>query len=481
MKVFQDTQVVQYLQSIMEKDEQKSRFVQQYLKPLIHSGLFRILKGVKTKGFNVLSIVQFLACLPLMGLHTIGGIFPSEYAGFVLCQKDVFYRLKNNPNLPWRKIVSSISRRFLKLAQTKGEQQVDEKTNSPKCFLFDDTDITKTGQKIEGVSKIWSHVQHRTVLGFKALFLGFWDGKSFLPIDFSLHREKSKNLSKPFGLSFKKLIQQFSKKRQDDQPSKRRKEELDVKKTTMVIQMMQYAISQGVKASFVLCDSWFFCETLLRFVVIKKKMNLIAGVKMGKLTFSYQEKNYSPKALLNITKRKAKFCRKLKMHYIPLSVCYKGIEIQLFFVRYANQTKWRIIMNSDTKMSFLKTIEIYQIRWCIEVFFKETKQYLGLGKCQSNDFDAHIAHISMACILFMALALKKRFDCHETIGQLFRHAKLEMTEKTLATKMWLLFCKIIQTLTVFFDFDPKILIKKLFDDSFDSQVLNLFDNTPPLE
>jgi hypothetical protein len=189
-------------------------------------------------------------------------------------------------------------------------------------------------------------------------------------------------------------------------------------------------------------------------------MTLISGVKMGKINFKYKDKLYSPKALLQISKRKAKFCRKLKMHYIPVTVTYKGIEIRLFFVRYANQSKWRIIMNSNPKMSFIKTMETYQIRWTIEVFFKETKQYLGLAKCQSNDFDAHIAHISMSCISFMALALKKRFDCQETIGGLFRQAKVEMNEKTLDTKMWLLFCKIVQTLTDFFDFEPETLIKR---------------------
>jgi len=480
MKVFQDTQDVQYLQSLLEKDEQKSRFIQQYLKPLLHTGLYRILKGIKTKGFNTIAIVQFLACLPLLGLYSIGAIFPSEYAGFVLCQKDVFYRLKNNANIPWRKIVASISRRFLSLIQKKTAQVADEKSSSPTCFIFDDTDIKKTGQKIEGVGRIWSHVQHSAVLGFKALFLGYWDGKSFLPIDFSLHREKGKKQSKPFGLTPKKIKEQFFKKRQEHQPGKQRKEELDVKKTDQVIQMMQYAISHGIKASFVLCDTWFFCIALLQFVT-KKKMTLIAGVKMGKLTFSYKGKDYSPKALLAIHQRKAKYCRKLKIHYIPLIVVYKGIEIQLFFVRYANQTKWRMLMNSDTKMSFVKTIEIYQIRWGIEVFFKEAKQYLGLEKCHSTDFDAHIAHISMTCILFMALALKKRIDCHETIGHLFRKAKLEMTEKTLATKMWLLFCKIIQNLATFFDFEPKMLLKRMFDTSLSNHFLKLFNNTPLLE
>lgn len=433
MKVIQDTQDVQYLQSIMEKDEQKSRFIQQYLKPLLHSGLCMILKGIKSKGFGALSIIQFLTCLPLMGLYTIGGIYPSEYASFVLCKKDTFYRLKNNPNIPWRKIMSSIARRFLKLSTKHVQEQSEDEIQNPSAFIFDDTDLTKTGEKIEGVSKVWSHVHHRTVLGFKGLFLGLWDGKSFLPVDFSLHREKGNKISKPFGLSLKKLARQFSKTRTENQAGYQREKELDIKKTDMVIKMMQYAISQGIKADFVLCDSWFFCSALLQFVT-KKGMTLIAGVKMGKLNFEYKGKNYPPKALLKIHERKAKFSRKLKMHYIPLTVSYKGIEIRLFFVRYANQSKWRIIMNSNPKMSFIETMKMYQIRWSIEVFFKETKQYLGLAKCQSNDFDAHIAHISMSCILFMALALKKRFDCQETIGGLFRQAKVEMNEKNLGQK-----------------------------------------------
>jgi len=476
MKVFQDTQDVQYLQSIMEKDEQKSRFIQQYLKPLLHSGISRILKGIKTKGFDSLSIIQFLACLPLMGLYTIGGIYPSEYSNFVLCKKDVFYRLKNNPNIPWRKLVYSIARRFLKLSQPAC---LEGDTESPKYFIFDDTDVQKTGQKIEGVGNIWSHVQHGSILGYKILVLGIYDGASFIPLDFSIHREKGKKKDRPFGLKPEKLAAQFTKERTENQSGYERKQELDSKKTDSIIKMMQNAIRQGIKADFVLCDSWFFNFNLLSFVV-KKGMTLISEVKMGKINFSYNGKKYSPKALLSIHKGKTKFCRKLKMHYIALNLEYKGIKIKLFFVRYANQSKWRIIMNSDTKMSFIETMENYQIRWTIEVFFKETKQYLGLAKCQSNDFDAHIAHVSITCILFMALALKKRVDCHQTIGGLFREAKVEMNEKTLAAKMWVLFCKIIQSLTTFFDFEPKIFLKQVFHQSVSKAFDNLIDDTPLL-
>jgi hypothetical protein len=38
-------------------------------------------------------------------------------------------------------------------------------------------------------------------LGFKLLFMLYWDGKSSIPLDFSLHREKGKNESKPYGMS----------------------------------------------------------------------------------------------------------------------------------------------------------------------------------------------------------------------------------------------------------------------------------------
>ena len=39
----------------------------------------------------------------------------------------------------------------------------------------------------------------------------------------------------------------------------------------------------------------------------------------------------------------------------------------------------------------VKVTETYAIRWNIEIGFKETKQLLGLGKHQANDFSSQIA------------------------------------------------------------------------------------------
>ena len=135
--------------------------------------------------------------------------------------------------------------------------------------------------------------------------------------DFRLvpHLSAFDNIALPLrvaGVKEKDLKNQFSKKRATKAASKERKEELDKSKIAVVLEMINRGIKAGFKAEYTLTDSWFFCEKLLR-LVVKKGMDLISGVKMGKLNFIYKGKEYSPKALLSISKRKAKYNRKLKV------------------------------------------------------------------------------------------------------------------------------------------------------------------------
>jgi RNAse (barnase) inhibitor barstar len=127
---------------------------------------------------------------------------------------------------------------------------------------------------------------------------------------------------------------------------------------------------------------------------------------------------------------------KLKCQYIVHAIHYKGIPMRAYWIRMNGQSSWKMLVGTDKKLTFLKAMEYYQVRWSIEVFFKECKQNLKLGKCHSNDFDALIASITTAFMNYMALALKKRFDAYETLGALFRGFKEDMLEMTLVQKMW---------------------------------------------
>jgi len=107
--------------------------------------------------------------------------------------------------------------------------------------------------------------------------------------------------------------------------------------------------------------------------------------------------------------------------------------------RYPRQKKWRVFITTNTELSFVEMMEIYGIRWSIEVLFRECKQRLQLGKCQSQDFDAQIASVTISFILYTFLAYLKRKDSYETMGELFRLTKQDVCEKNLAEKLWGLF------------------------------------------
>ena len=71
--------------------------------------------------------------------------------------------------------------------------------------------------------------------------------------------------------------------------------------------------------------------------------------------------------------------------------------------------------------------------------FRESKQYLQLGACQSRDFDAQIASTTITFMLYTLLSYLKRMGSYETMGELFRLTQQDICEKNLAERLWELF------------------------------------------
>lgn len=69
-----------------------------------------------------------------------------------------------------------------------------------RCVILDDTDLPKRGYKAEGLGKVFSHTAMRRILGFKALFLCYTDGKTQLMVDTTIQAETGKDTNKPQGL-----------------------------------------------------------------------------------------------------------------------------------------------------------------------------------------------------------------------------------------------------------------------------------------
>ena len=267
----------------------------------------------------------------------------------------------------------------------------------------------------------------------------YYDGTSNLPLDFSLHREKGKNEQKPYGLTKKQLKGQYKRYRIQDSESDKRAREVDRSKTDVGIAMIKRAL-KFLKVDYVLMDSWFTCERMIECVrsYTKQNVHLIGMMKMGKAKYLYKGKLYDAAELLKKGKREIgiKRCRKIKASYLIMDVMYKEYRVRLYFSRFGQKGKWHLILTTDTSLSYLKAMEQYQVRWTIEVFFKESKQYLNLGECQSTNFEAQIADTTITMIQYILLTLRKRFDDYETRGEIFRATGEEMLERRLHVRLW---------------------------------------------
>jgi len=370
--------------------------------------------------------------------------------------------------------------KFIKLVAAQKENNSD----SPKCLIIDDSDLPKTGRYIEKISRIWDHVSKRFILGYKLLAMGYWDGVSFIPLDFSLHRERGSNKDKPFGLKKKEYRKQYRKKREKETHSWDRAREADSTKIESALKMFWRAISQGVKVDYLLMDSWFTCEAFVRAVkrVKKQTVHLIGMYKTPKTKFGYLEDRFTHNQIRNKL-GKEKRCRKLRLHYKAALVDYNGVPIKMFFSRKGSNGKWRVFITTDTELTFIQMIKVYQIRWTQEVFFKEAKQLLGLGRCQSNDFDAQIADTTITMIQHILLTLKYRFEHYETKGALFRHITEGIIQSRLNERLWGMFVELVRLLEVLFEEidEMEILEKILQDERAYEMVRKLLPGEPEIQ
>ena len=450
-------------------------FISSSLKCFTFSNLCSVVSQVKGKGYSFEWLMTILLSMPFIDATTVHSMLNGCVKHQIEAGKDTFYRLKNNQGICWRMVLWLFATKFKALTN----KSLDQNTGL-KCMIFDDTLIVKTGKYIEKVSRVWDHVAQKAVLGFKLLLMGYWDGTSLIPLDFSLHREPGQNKGKPFGLKKKELKKQYKKKRANGSPSHERAEEADMSKIDCAIKMFKRAISLGFIIDYALMDSWFTCDAFINAVLSVKKqtVHLIGMYKIAKTKFLYNGTMYTYSQIRNLT-GKAKRCRKLGLYYTQAEVEIKGRKINLFFSKQGKNGKWKVLLCTNTQLSFIQVVEIYQIRWTIEVFFKESKQLLGLGKCQSNDFDAQIADSTITMIQHMLLTLRYRIENYESMPGMFSEIKEATVQQRLNQRIWGLFVELLQIIATAFDqVDEQELLERIFqNDRANELVARLLGDT----
>jgi len=500
----------------------------------------KIFDGLKSKGIAISSLFSILIILPFYGFANIWQLMKHGLNKLdFTCKKTTLYNCKNNESIDWRKLLLLHAKRFIYLINNN----INLRSTKTTALIFDDTLIEKTGKKIENTSIVHDHVTGRFILGYKLLVCGFWDGENFIPLDFSLHREKGKKHEKLINeyhtisklvekqknelnlvekkclaiqsklserqdklsakpnkineLSYEKCLSKSIKLTQDKEELKKqinknsalkkeaysnlkryyssdclygltnkernlqfkkavstkshgflRRKEARKSKIDSMLLMIGRIVKAGITADYVLVDSWYFCYELLEKLNHLKKgaIKLVSMVKIinQKFTLCSTDKEMSVKAILKTNESKKQRCRKYKADYIRVTCWYKGIRVNIFFVRMGKSQNWHLLLTSDLGLSFVKLMEIYQIRWSIEVFFKESKQYLHLSDCRSNTFDAQISAITISMMQHIMLSYFKRVNYQQSIGDLFKNIRDEIVELDLVSRLFAIFIELIE-------------------------------------
>jgi SRSO17 transposase len=161
----------------------------------------------------------------------------------------------------------------------------------------------------------------------------------------------------------------------------------------------------------VLFDSYYLCPVVVK-ACRKRGFHFVSTLKSNRNLFKNGRKlkagTYGP----NLFKRSHKktYCRKksqgmVRYRYIDagqLKVSDLG-KLHVIFSRKNGARKPLGLVTDDPKLSAIQIIKTYNQRWSIEVFFKDSKQLLGLGQYQNLSYEAAVTHLHLVCFAYALL------------------------------------------------------------------------------
>ena len=327
----------------------------------------------KRHGHGVRSLTQAIFTLPFVGKNFFRGIVSNKDLPF---GKDAAYELLKGTTYNWRRLLLCLGQRL----HSFFNRLTDEDRES--VLIIDDSSYDRSRSKlVELLSRIYDHSTGRFLKGFRMLTVCWSDGVSCLPLDFLLL--SSADAKKRLCDSQKVLDKRCC-------ANQRRKEAI-VKATSHLEAMVKRILSTGIRAQYLLMDSWFTMPAIV--TALAEHIDVIGMVKKStKIYYRYHGHSMHLMAIYGkLTKRRGR-ARILASTLVKLK---DGRAAKLVFVRDKRKKDWLALLSTDTALPDADIVRIYGKRWDIEVFFKMAKQHLKLAKeIQCRDYDALIAHTS---------------------------------------------------------------------------------------
>lgn len=403
----------------------------------------------KRSGLGVSETIFLLLVWKWINVNSIGMFARQSLGNFANASKDVMYDLLKRPDISWRKLNLHMAAQVNKASSIKHSQI--------RTFVLDDSVKTRRGKKMEGVSSHFDHTEGRHVMGEQVLTLGLATDSAFLPLDSNIFisNVQAQGLNLPYKDQRSVVAKRYQDATENDKPA-------------MAEAMIKRAQGQGIEADYLVADAWFGTKRMVD-VALSQKITGVYRMKKGNLKFktrllmgSYQEQALSlPEMYAKVVKHQWRKVAGMpwKAQSVEAKIDLTTVQgqpprwvtVKLLFVRglkdgdkpQAGRKDWAVFLTTDPSMSLCKILEVYAMRWSIEVYFKEAKQHLGFLQEQTVSFASHIASIHLTAMRYLILVHTKTERNDANPAAVRDEIKDQMNLLTMAGRLWQLFRAII--------------------------------------
>ena len=383
----------------VQKENPQNQF-SSALKELQIGKLMRKSNITKSCGVSAYEVFQFLLLLAFQGKNLFRFLNSKHKDQAV--SKNTYYRFLNETSYNWS--------RFIMLLAIKVTSAFDSLTRSErvKVLILDDSVIKRNRSKtVELLARVFDHVEHKCQKGFTLLTLGWSDGYSFIPTGFNMLSSANKrNRYNEVSQGIDHRTNGFKFRR-----------ESMMRKTDAAILLIRNALNAGIKADYVLMDTWFTTEPMMK-EILNTGIDAIGMVKQLKQCYSYKGKPYKLPEL----KRFVSFEGARNIFGSLVVTTKTGIPVKIVFVRNRNKkSECLYILSTDISLEDAEIVRIYGNRWSIECFFKSSKSFLKLGtEFQSHNYGAMVSHTAIVFTRYIILEwIRRNQNDQKTYGELF--------------------------------------------------------------
>ena len=285
-------------------------------------------------------------------------------------------------------------------------------------LILDDTLIEKSGRSMEGAGWLFDHSQCRNIWSHCYVTTLFSNGEERVPMHLApyVKEEACSDLGRIFRTKLEIAIDLIGKD-------------------------LAY-----IEPAAVVFDSWFGSQELLEHIG-SKELPFITEAKGNRLI---QTEDGPIQAQVLLTYVSAVFFLAIEgddqYHFCMerMTRIKGGMTVRfLFFKECQDDEKALVLMTNALDMPVKDVLRYYKMRWDVEVFYRDCKQYLGMGEYQVRRIDVGVTHLLLVFLAYTILKgvaglsrFKRLFDGATAIGSMCQILKRRALQKMICKSGW---------------------------------------------